>query len=103
MTWQLAWLAVPASVHDPPPEKVPAPSVVKSTLSVGVVGLAVVSVTVAVQVVPGPSVTDVGTQATEVVVGCRSSKAPMSQTTRRAPRWSSAGHAGKTPPGVVGL
>ena len=60
---------------DPLPEsvqlvglKVPLPLLVKETVPVGVVGVAVVSVTVAVQVVGCPTATAVGVQLTPVEV-----------------------------------
>jgi hypothetical protein len=51
--------------------KVPVLLVVKLTVPVGVVGLDEVSVTVAVQLVATPDVTELGEQATLVVVLCR--------------------------------
>ena len=48
--------------------KVPLPLLVKETVPVGVVGVAVVSVTVAVQVVGCPTATAVGVQLTPVEV-----------------------------------
>src|SRR2546428_444226 len=60
---------------DPLPEsvqlaelKVPLPLLMKETLPVGVVGVPVVSVTVAVQVVGWPTATVAGVQATVAVV-----------------------------------
>lgn len=51
--------------------KVPVLLVVKLTVPVGVMGLDDVSVTVAIQLVATPDVTELGEQATLVVVLCR--------------------------------
>ena len=54
---------------------VPVPLLVKVTVPVGVVGVAEVSVTVAVQVVDAPKATLEGLQDTDVVVGFAGGKA----------------------------
>jgi len=68
VTWQAASPGlVSASVHDPPPENPPVPSEPKLTDPVGVdLVPASVSETVAVHVVPRSTVTEEGTQDTDV-------------------------------------
>jgi len=65
---------VPARVQGEP-VNVPVPLLVKVTVPVGVVGVAEVSVTVAVQVVDAPKATLEGLQDTDVVVGFAGGKA----------------------------
>ena len=60
---------VPAANVHGEPVNVPVPLLVKVTVPVGVVGVAEVSVTVAVQVVDAPKATVEGLQDTTVVVG----------------------------------
>src|SRR5262245_23002232 len=89
-----------ASAHALPPVKVPDPSVLKLTSPLGDTRPAT-SVTVAAQVLlPEPSVSDVGEQASVVVVWDRFSKAPMSQRlgpSLDTPLWSALGQVGKKP------
>ena len=70
VTEQLAVAPVPARVQLAA-LKVPAPLLVKPTVPVGVVGVAEVSVTVAVQDAAWLTTTDPGVQVTAVVVGWR--------------------------------
>ena len=65
---------MPARVQGEP-VNVPVPLLVKVTVPVGVVGVAEVSVTVAVQVVDAPKATLEGLQDTDVVVGFAGGKA----------------------------
>ena len=67
---QIADAPVPARVHGEP-VKVPVPLLLKVTIPAGRVGVAEVSVTVAVQVVDAPKATLEGVQDTDVEVGFR--------------------------------
>ena len=71
-----AVVPVPASVQGEV-ANVPVPLLVKVTLRVGVVGVADVSVTVAVHVVDAPKATLEGVQDTDVVVGFAGGTAMM--------------------------
>jgi hypothetical protein len=64
-------LPFPAKVHDPPDAKVPCESELKLTVPLGATGApAPVSVTVEVQVLAWPTVTEAGEQDTEVELVC---------------------------------
>ena len=79
MTEQLVGLLAPTSVQLAAGEKFPALLVAKLTVPVGAVGVALVSVTVAVQVVEPFTVTEEGAQLTLVVVGCTGGGAVVKQ------------------------
>jgi hypothetical protein len=71
VTWQEAEELVPERLQVPAglPLNVPDPLLEKLTVPDGVVGLAEVSVTIAVHVAAVPAETELGEQETEVVVG----------------------------------
>jgi len=73
---QIADAPVPARVHGEV-VNVPVPLLVNATVPVGVVGVADVSVTVAVHVVDAPKATLEGAQDTDVVVGFAVGKASI--------------------------
>ena len=72
VTEQVAELPLPDSMHDPPFENEPGPPLAVETVPVGVFGSALsASLTVAVQVVEFPAITDAAEQLTLVAVAFR--------------------------------